>query len=127
MTGRQLGNTCTVGALADLTEACVNPEMEVALLTGGGDQPYAFGLATALISHGIGLDLIAGDELDSPEWHGRSEVHFLNLRGNQRPDATMASKVARVLIYYGRLIRYASTARPKIFHVLWNNKFEVID
>jgi glycosyltransferase involved in cell wall biosynthesis len=32
-----------------------------------------------------------------------------------------------VLIYYGRLIRYASRARPAVFHILWNNKFETID
>ena len=113
--------------VAALTEARVKPEIEVALLTGGGDQPYAFGLATALISKGVCLDFIACDELDSPEWHGRSGVHFLNLRGNQRPDASLVSKIARVLLYYVRLIRYASTARPKIFHVLWNNKFELVD
>jgi glycosyltransferase involved in cell wall biosynthesis len=114
-------------ALADLTEARVSPEIAVALLTGGGDRPYAYGLATALISQDVRLDLIAGDELDSPELHARSGVNFLNLRGNQQPDACLARKVARVLVYYGRLIRYASTARPKIFHILWNNKFEVID
>jgi len=33
---------------------------------GGADKPYAFGLATALMLKGIGFDLIAGDELDSP-------------------------------------------------------------
>ena len=29
--------------------------------------------------------------------------------------------------YYGRLIRYAATAKPKVFHILWNNKFEHFD
>jgi glycosyltransferase involved in cell wall biosynthesis len=102
-------------------------EVEVALLTGGGDRPYAFGLATALLSKSLCVDLIGGDDLDSPEWHGTSHVNFLNLRGDQRPDASRVSKVSRVLRYYVRLIRYAATARPKIFHILWNNKFEVFD
>ena len=102
-------------------------EVEVALLTGGGDRPYAFGMATALLSKSLCLDLIGGDDLDSPEWHGTSQVNFLNLRGDQRPDASRASKVSRVLRYYVRLIRYAATARPKMFHILWNNKFEVFD
>ena len=31
------------------------------------------------------------------------------------------------MVYYGRLIRYAATAKPKIFHILWNNKFEFFD
>ena len=30
-------------------------------------------------------------------------------------------------MYYGRLIRYAATAEPKSFHILWNNKFEYFD
>ena len=94
-------------------------EVEVALLTGGGDRPYAFGMATALMGNGLCLDIIGGDDLDSPEWHGTSQVNFLNLRGNQRPDASWASKVSRVLRYYVRLIRYASTARPKIFQGDW--------
>jgi glycosyltransferase involved in cell wall biosynthesis len=105
----------------------VKSDVEIALLTGGGDRPYAFGLATALLSKSLILDLIGGDELDSPEWHGTSQVNFLNLRGDQRSDASRASKVSRVLRYYARLIRYAATARPKIFHILWNNKFELFD
>ena len=56
--------------VAALTEARVKPEIEVALLTGGGDQPYAFGLATALISKGVCLDFIACDELDSWRYRG---------------------------------------------------------
>jgi len=31
------------------------------------------------------------------------------------------------LAYYFRLARYASRAKPKIFHILWNNKFELFD
>ena len=52
---------------------------------------------------------------------------FLNLRGDQRTDAGPVTKASRVLAYYLRLIRYAWTARPKVFHILWNNKFETID
>ncbi len=33
----------------------------------------------------------------------------------------------RVLAYYARLIRYAASAQPRIFHILWNNKFEAFD
>jgi glycosyltransferase involved in cell wall biosynthesis len=32
-----------------------------------------------------------------------------------------------VLTYYWRLIRYSATAKPKIFHILWNNKFQLFD
>jgi glycosyltransferase involved in cell wall biosynthesis len=99
----------------------------VALLTGGGDRPYVFGLATALMSKGAALDLIGSDELDCPDFRGKPGVNFLNLRGNQRPNANVLSKVFRVSRYYARLFRYAATAKPRIFHILWNNKFELFD
>jgi len=102
-------------------------KIAVALLTGGGDRPYAFGLATEVIRSGAALDLVGSDDLDSPEFHGRPQVRFLNLRGDQRPEVRSAEKVLRVLWYYFRLIRYALTSKPKIFHVLWNNKFQSFD
>jgi glycosyltransferase involved in cell wall biosynthesis len=103
------------------------PEIAVTLLTGGGDKPYAFGLTTELISKGAGLDVIGSDELDFPEFHGKHGLNFINLRGDQRPDASILSKAFRLLMYYVKLIRYAATSKPKIFHLLWNNKFELFD
>ena len=101
--------------------------IEVVLLTGGFDRPYAFGLIMALISKGMHLDVIGSDELDGSEMHVAPELNFLNLHGSQRRDAGLADKIARVLVFYGRLIRYASIAKPKIFHILWNNKVQYFD
>jgi D-inositol-3-phosphate glycosyltransferase len=111
------------GESASLPSSDVTPEIAVSLLTGGGDRPYAFGLATELISKGLALDLIGSNELDGPEFRDKSHVRYLNLRGDRRPDVGLVQKAARVLTYYSRLIRYAATAEPKIFHILWNNKF----
>lgn len=102
-------------------------EIEVALLTGGGDRHYAFGLAMGLVSKGVVVDFIGGDEVDSPEMHATAGLNFLHLRYNGRRDAGRVAKAWRVLSYYGRLIRYAATAKPKVFHILWNNKFEHFD
>src|SRR5262249_45905496 len=102
-------------------------KLEVGLLTGGLDRPYAIGLAGALLSEGISLDFIGRDGLDSSELRVNPKLNFLNLRGSHQENVGLASKVARVLIYYARLIRYASIARPRIFHILWNNKFEILD
>ncbi len=99
----------------------------VALLTGGGDRPYTLGLATALLARGVRLDFIASDDLDSPLLRTSRKLTFLNLRGNQDTDSALAGKVWRVLLYYARLIRYAWSARPKIFHILWNNKLQYFD
>jgi D-inositol-3-phosphate glycosyltransferase len=101
--------------------------VEIALLTGGGDKHYALGLATALTLEGISLDFIGSDELNAPELVNNRRVNFLNLRGNQRPEASSAAKVLRVLKYYAKLIHYAAAARPQVFHILWNNKFEFLD
>lgn len=105
----------------------LNPAIEVALLTGGRDPHYALGLATALASQKVLLDVIGSDEMGGAQLASAPRLRFLNLRGGQRLDAGLAEKVSRVLAYYGRLIRYAATAKPKIFHVLWNNKFESFD
>src|SRR5439155_5004215 len=101
--------------------------LRVALLTGGGDKPYALGMAAALTSEGISVDFIGSDDLGVPELLTNPRLNFLNLRGNQRPDASPFSKARRVLKYYIQLISYAATAQPKLFHLLWNNKFELFD
>jgi hypothetical protein len=108
-------------------ESSADSQIAVALLTGGGDRPYAYGLATELMAKGIGLDLIGSDDLDCPEFHHKPGLRFLNLRGDQRPDASLTRKAARVSRFYAKLIRYAATAKPKIFHILWNNKFLFFD
>src|SRR5438309_654240 len=105
----------------------VSSELKVALLTGGGDRPYVFGMANALMAKGLSLDIVGGDDLDCSEWHGTRHVRFLNLRGDMREDASLPKKISRVLIYYVRLLVYAATAKPKIFHIIWNNKFEYFD
>ncbi len=102
-------------------------EIAVALLTGGSDRPYVFGLATSLMSKGVALDLIGSDELNCPEFHRQPGVTFLKLRGDQRPDVSFIRKLSRVSMYYAKLIRYAATAKPRIFHILWNNRFESFD
>jgi len=101
--------------------------LEVAVLTGCQDRPYAFGLSMALASKGIRVDVLGSDQVDSPEMHTTPNLHFLNLRKNQRQNISLAKKAWNLLSYYARLVRYASRAKPKIFHILWNNKFEYFD
>jgi len=104
-----------------------NPALSVALLTGGGDKPYALGMAAALTSVGMHVDFIGSDDLRVPELLSNPRVNFLNLRGDQRYDAKPAEKVLRVVRYYVRLVGYTATAKPKLFHILWNNKFQLLD
>jgi glycosyltransferase involved in cell wall biosynthesis len=102
-------------------------DSQISVLTAGRDRPYALGLAAALAAAGARFDFVGSNEVDSPELHASPQIHFLNLRGDQSVDAGRLKKIVRVLVYYVRLLAYAATAKPKIFHVLWNNKFEFFD
>ena len=101
--------------------------INIALLTGGGDKPYALGMADAVTAVGIEVDFIGSDDLSAPELLNNRRVNFYNLRGDQRAEASRPAKVLRVLSYYVKLIAYAATAKPKLFHILWNNKLELFD
>ena len=100
---------------------------QISLLTAGRDRPYALGLAAALTAAGVPFDFVGSNEVDSPELHTSPQIRFLNLRGDQSKEAGLVWKVVRVLAYYFRLLRYAITAKPQVFHILWNNKFELFD
>jgi glycosyltransferase involved in cell wall biosynthesis len=117
----------TTHELPDSASLGDSQDVAVTLLTGGSDKHYAYGLAMELISKGAVLDVIGSDELEGPEFQNRPGLTFYNLRGDQGPNASVSVKVYRVLKYYVRLIYYAATAKPKIFHILWNNRFETFD
>ena len=99
----------------------------VALLTGGIDRPYAYGLAMALVSKGVCLDVIGSDEVDSPEMHTTANLSFRNLWPSKASKATRLDAALRILRHYVRLIRYAAVADADLFHILWNSKVQVFD
>jgi glycosyltransferase involved in cell wall biosynthesis len=101
--------------------------LNVGLLTGGFDRPYAFGLSTALAASGVAVDVIGSDDVDSPEMHTTPGIDFINLQGAYRPNMSAAEKVLRILIFYVRLLKYAATAQPRILHILWNTKLLLFD
>ena len=105
----------------------VTSGIEVALLTGCQDRPYAFGLGMALVAKGVRLDIIGSDEIDSPELHATPNLRFYNFRGRQRNNMRFAQKLSKLLRYYAKLIRYTARSQPKMLHILWNNKFEAFD
>jgi D-inositol-3-phosphate glycosyltransferase len=118
----------TASAMRDTGEATSSTaDVHVGLLTGGDDRSYALGLTLSLVAHGVQVDFIGSDKLDAPELHRTPLVRFLNLRGDQSEDVGIARKAVRLSTYYLRLLKYAVVAKPRIFHILWNNKFELFD
>jgi len=101
--------------------------VEIALLTGGIDKPYAIALTLALANLGIRVNYIGSNDVDGPELHKTSLVHFLNFRGDQSENVKFWAKLVRVIRYYARVIKYAAGDSPTIFHILWNNRFEFFD
>jgi D-inositol-3-phosphate glycosyltransferase len=100
--------------------------IDAALFTGGIDPPYAFGLALALISNDICLEVIGSDSLDRPEMHATTGLTFVNVQ----PAPSTSGFVRRawdVFVVYLKLIRYATNTKAKIFHILWNNKLWFVD
>jgi len=122
--GRQAVQSSVVGHQSSILH---HPALGIALLTGGDDKPYVLGLVEALTSAGVSIDVIGSNDLELPTLLNNSRVNFLNLRGDQRPEASPLAKAIRVLRYYAKLILYAGTAKPNLFHILWNNKFELFD
>ena len=114
-------------SFSELKPVSAASEIAVTLLTGGIDRPYTFGLVMELISKGAVLDVIGSDGVDFPQFHSTPGINFLNLQGSQRADVSLATKVFRLAAYYAKVMHYAATAKPKIFHILWNNKFQLFD
>ena len=102
-------------------------DIAVTLLTGGTDRPYTYGLTMELIAKGVTVEVIGSDSLEFPEFHTTPGLTFRNLQGSQRADVSLLRKMSRLLGFYAKLIRYAATAKPRIFHILWNGKFELFD
>ena len=102
-------------------------EIKTTLLTGGFDPAYAFGLAMALIAKGVSLEMIGSDDVDRSELHSTPKLNFLNLQGDKGQHGGRVRKISAMLAYYARLFRYSCSAKPKVFHVLWNAKFEMFD
>lgn len=86
-----------------------------------------FGLTMALISQGVRVDVIGSDGVDSAEMHSTPGLNFLALQRNNAPGTSKSTRIRRLLAYYARLIGYSCGARPKIFHILWNNKLKYFD
>lgn len=122
-----LGNTLAKEKQGSAGACSSQQTILVSLLTGGGDPHYAFGLSESLLARDVRIDLIGSDEFESPAFRSQPGIRFLNLRGSVDPNARTAAKVRRILLYYVRLLGYASRARTRIFHILWNNKFEFFD
>jgi D-inositol-3-phosphate glycosyltransferase len=102
-------------------------EIEISLLTACRDKHYVYGLATALASHGVGVEIIGSDEVDCREYHEAPRLKFLNLGGEQRRTDGLATKLFRIIRYYARLIRYTAGTKRRVFHMLWNYKLEYFD
>jgi glycosyltransferase involved in cell wall biosynthesis len=101
--------------------------IELGLLTAGRDRHYAFGLAMALVAGGASLDFVGGSEIDSPELHTTPNLRYLDFDSDQGSETGFAKRLSKLLIYYGKLIRYAARTKPRVLHILWNGKFEFFD
>jgi D-inositol-3-phosphate glycosyltransferase len=120
---------CCVASHPDCTESLPpeSQQIEVSLLTGGFDRPYVFGLVTALAIKNISLDIIGNSIVETPEMHSAPKLTFRSFYWEPRKNTDVADKIWQVLRFYARIILYAARTKSKIFHILWNNKFQFFD
>jgi D-inositol-3-phosphate glycosyltransferase len=105
----------------------LSPPLDAALLTGGVDRPYAFGLAMALVAKNVHVDVVASEAVDSVEMHTTQNLKFFDVWPAKAEKATSLAKVFRTFRHYRLLIGYAAAARPRVFHILWNSKIQFFD
>jgi D-inositol-3-phosphate glycosyltransferase len=101
--------------------------LDAALLTGGVDRPYAFGLAMALVAKNVHVDVVASEAVDSVEMHTTQNLKFFDVWPARAAKAGPLAKTFRTLGHYRSLISYAAAARPRVFHILWNSKIQFFD
>jgi glycosyltransferase involved in cell wall biosynthesis len=116
-----------VGGSSDSRVHSERGTLQVALMTGGFDKHYAYGMSMALADHGVRLEVIGSDEVDSPEMHSSSAIEFVNWQHGWRRNVSVLQKIIRLLGFYLRLVMYAARTKSHIFHILWNNRFVYID
>ncbi len=93
--------------------------IDAALLTGGIDRPYAYGLAMALVEKNVHLDVIGSDVVDSAEMHTTPHLRFFNLWAARSAKAPPFAKASRIVGHYLSLIRYAAVcATARVSHLV---------
>ena len=105
----------------------VQPALRAALLTGGVDRPYAYGLAMSLAARNVDMDVIGNAVIDSPEMHATPNLHFIHLWPGEAGKTGRFAKWVRILNHYVALLQYACSAQPRLFHILWNSKVQIFD
>jgi glycosyltransferase involved in cell wall biosynthesis len=99
--------------------------MKISLLTGCNDKHYQLSLVSGLIPHKIEVDFIGNDDMQDAD--NFKNVNYLNLRGDQNPQAGISKKIRRISKYYLSLMKYAARSDSKVFHIQWLNKFTYFD
>ena len=75
----------------------VLPGVAVALLTGGSDRPYVFGLTTELMSKGAALDLIGERRTGFSRFRNQPGLNFFKLRQGQHMMLALWKKLSGYL------------------------------
>jgi D-inositol-3-phosphate glycosyltransferase len=99
---------------------------DVALLSGGQERSYLFGLATSLSERGIRVNVLGNEHVDNIAFHTSEHIRFIDL-GSVHGHIRVISKLFHLVHYYGRMIVYLTFHSPKVIHILWNSKAEYFD
>ncbi|PYR30285.1 MAG: hypothetical protein DMF90_28035, partial [Acidobacteria bacterium] len=101
--------------------------MKVTILTGGRDSHYALPLVASLSAQPTQIDVICSEEFPVERIATVPNVrHLLFYRLNAK-GVPSYQKVLRLIATYLRLLAYAVRTDSRIFHILWQTRFEYVD
>lgn len=98
----------------------------VALITGGRDKHYASELSRALDAAGVVADVVCNADMNTPELTGCSNLRLLPLYDVPWP-INPFRRLMNCLRVYARLIRYITSSKAPILHILWPYKLPILD
>jgi D-inositol-3-phosphate glycosyltransferase len=101
---------------------------KVAILTGGRDTYYAIPLAEGLAQQpSLAVDVIASTQYLGAPGLVRHHVPILTLHGDLTPGKSRLEKLVRTVKMYAGILAYSVRTDAKIFHILWENQFKLLD
>ena len=98
----------------------------VALITGGRDKHYASELSRALDASGVVADIVCNADMDTQELRACSNLRLLPLYNVPWPRNPFR-RLMNCIRVYARLIRYITSSKAPILHILWPYKLPILD
>ncbi len=91
--------------------------LKTTVIANGFQEDYIVNLVNCLSEQGMEVDLIGSDIYEA--YPINEKVRHYNIRGSHSENVSKFTKIARILRYYLKFIRYILISNSKIYHLQW--------